>query len=67
MARSIRLYLSRSLALVWSAFTSLYVLVLSVLILRDAGFSLMLGSINTTGHGGLWVTLSPVCWDWLAC
>jgi len=59
MTRSVGYYLSRSLALLWSAFTSLYLLVLSALILRDAGFSLKLGSINTTGHAGLWVTLLP--------
>jgi len=59
MSHSIGYYLSRSLALLWSAFTSLYLLVLSALILRDAGFPLKLGSVNTTGRAGLWVTLLP--------
>ena len=59
MTRLIGHYLSRTLALLWSAFTSLYLLVLSALILRDAEFSLRLGSINTVGRAGLWVTLLP--------
>ena len=59
MARSICFHLNRILALLWSALTSLYLLLLSSLILRAPGFSLKLGSINTVGRTGLWVTLLP--------
>jgi hypothetical protein len=43
----------------WSAFTAIYLLVISVLILRDDRFALNLGMVRTTGRAGLWVTLLP--------
>jgi hypothetical protein len=45
--------------LLWSAFTTLCLLTISVLIFRDARFPLNLGMIRTTGRTGLWVTLLP--------
>jgi hypothetical protein len=49
----------RWFVLLWSAFTAVYLLIISVLIVRDARFPLNLGLIRTTGRAGLWVTLLP--------
>jgi hypothetical protein len=49
----------RWVVLLWSAFTAVYLLTLSVLIFRDAQFPLNLGLIRTTGRAGLWITLLP--------
>jgi len=59
MARPIGQQMWRALALTWSAFTIIFLLVLSVLILRDQRFPLNLGTIKTVGRVGLWVTLLP--------
>jgi hypothetical protein len=59
MARTNGSYVCRGLAMLWSAFTIVYLLVISGLILRDPKFPLNLGSINTTGRVGLWLTLPP--------
>ena len=57
MARSIGLLLGRWSAMLWLAVTTAYVLAISVLIVRDARFPLVLGAIRTTGRPGLWITL----------
>ena len=49
----------RWVVLLWSAFTAVYLLVISALIFRDARFPLNLGLIRTSGRAGLWVTLLP--------
>jgi hypothetical protein len=49
----------RGLALMWSALTIIFLLVISVLILGDERFPLNLGTIKTVGRAGLWVTLLP--------
>lgn len=49
----------RCLALVWSWFSVIYLLVISALIVQDAAFPLRLGKINTVGRTGLWITLVP--------
>jgi hypothetical protein len=49
----------RWVVLLWSAFTAVYLLVISALIFRDARFPLNLGLIRTTGRAGLSVTLVP--------
>ncbi len=59
MHTSIRLRLWSFLALSWCVLTSIYLLAISFLILRDAAFPLNLGSVRTTGRTGLWLTLLP--------
>jgi hypothetical protein len=59
MARSLRSEIGRWSALLWLAVSTIYLLVLSVLILGNARFPLNLGAIRTTGRTGLWMTLVP--------
>jgi hypothetical protein len=59
MARSVRSEIVRWSALLWLAVSTIYLLVLSVLMCADARFPLNLGAIRTTGRTGLWVTLAP--------
>jgi hypothetical protein len=59
MARSVRSEIGRWSALLWLAVSTIYLLVLSALILGNAQFPLNLGAIRTTGRNGLWVTLAP--------
>lgn len=49
----------RGLALIWSATTILYLLVLSVVIVHDASFRLDIGVIKMTGRSALWPVLLP--------
>jgi hypothetical protein len=51
--------LCRWLTLSWSMLTIVYLLAISVLVLRDGAFPLNFGSIHTTGRTGLWLTLLP--------
>jgi hypothetical protein len=59
MARSVRLEVGRWSAMLWLAITTIYLLIVSVLICGNAGFQLKLGAIRTTGPTGLWMTLAP--------
>jgi hypothetical protein len=59
MARSVRWEVDRSCALLWLAISTIYLLIVSVLIYGNAGFPLTLGAIRTTGRTGLWMTLAP--------
>jgi hypothetical protein len=59
MARSVRSEIGRWSALLWLAVSTIYLLVLSVMILGNSQFPLNLGAIRTTGRTGLWVTLAP--------
>lgn len=49
----------RWLALIWSATSILYLLVLSVVIILDASFRLDIGVIKMTGRAALWPVLLP--------
>jgi hypothetical protein len=49
----------RWLALIWSAATILYLLVLSMVILHEASFRLNIGVIKMTGRVALWPVLLP--------
>lgn len=59
MSRSMVSQVGRYSALLWPAVTTVYLLVLSSLILGDARFPLNLGLIRTIGRSGLWITLAP--------
>ncbi len=59
MAHSVRQKVVRWSALLWLAISTIYLLVVSVLICGDARFPLTLGAIRTTGRAGLWFTLAP--------
>lgn len=52
-------YARRGLALIWSATTIMYLIVLSSLIIRDASFLLNIGVIKMTGRAALWPILFP--------
>ncbi len=56
---SVAHHFHRGLALMWSALTVAYLLVLSGLIVADQNFPLKIGVISTTGRIGLWITLLP--------
>lgn len=49
----------RVLALIWSATVAIYLVVVSVAIIRDTNFPLNFGTIRTVGRAGLWITLLP--------
>jgi hypothetical protein len=59
MARSFRSEIGHWSALLWLAVSTVYLIVLSVLICGNARFPLNLGAIRTTGRVGLLVTLAP--------
>lgn len=59
MVHSVRSEVVRWSALLWLATSTIYLLVLSILILGNAQFPLNLGAIKTTGRPGLWITLAP--------
>jgi hypothetical protein len=59
MARSVRSEIGRWSALLWLAVSTIYLLVLSALIIGNSQFPINLGAIRTTGRAGLWVTLAP--------
>lgn len=54
-----RSHACRGVALTWSAITIMYLVVLSVLIIRDANFRLDIGIIKLTGRSALWPILLP--------
>jgi len=66
MAHSVRSAVARWSVLLWLAISTIYLLVLSVLIFGDARFPLNLGAIRTTGRAGLWMTLTPAIAGFLA-
>jgi len=49
----------RGLALIWSATTIMYLVVVSVVIIRNASFRLDIGVIKMTGRAALWPILLP--------
>lgn len=59
MTRSARSEIGRWSALLWLAVSTVYLIVLSVLICSNERFPLNLGAIRTTGRVGLFVTLTP--------
>lgn len=66
MAHSVRSMVVRWSVLLWLAISTIYLLVLSVLICGDSRFPLNLGAIRTTGRAGLWITLAPAIAGFLA-
>jgi len=52
-------HVCRGLALTWSATTIMYLVVVSVVIIRDTSFRLDIGVIKMTGRAALWPILVP--------
>ncbi len=50
---------ARRLAVSWTLFTAVFLLVVAVGILTQPAFPLGLGALRTTGRAGLWFTLLP--------
>ena len=59
MSGKFGLHACKWLALTWSATTTMYLVVVSVVIIRDASFHLNVGVINLTGRAALWPILLP--------
>lgn len=59
MVRLSGVLVRRGLALGWSWFSVVYLLVVSALIIQDPAFQLRFGKLNTVGRTGLWITLLP--------
>src|SRR5271165_4403490 len=57
---SIRDRVFLALALLWTAFTVVWLGVITALILKEPAFSLGLGLIRTHGLAGLWVTVPSI-------
>lgn len=57
MAGSIGRHLFSAIVLLWTIFTVVTFVVISVLIVREPGFPLGLGWVQTRGLAGLWTTL----------
>ena len=51
--------LRSGLAVFWTVFTIVFLLVLSLLVLRVRDFPLAIGAFRTVGRSGLWITLLP--------
>ena len=51
--------IAQRLAVSWSLFTAVWLVVIAVGILTKPGFPLGLGPLRTTGLDGLWLTLLP--------
>jgi hypothetical protein len=51
--------MAERVAVSWTLFTAVWLVVIAVAILTQPGFPLGLGALRTTGLHGLWVTLLP--------